>query len=144
MTTLRERFAREVEALVGTPFRLHGRDEHTGVDCVGLVLCALSRAGFSLEVPRYRLRNKDVSGIIAFVDRLGFERVEDGPIAGDIYLAEIGPTQFHVLAIGPGGHTVHAHAGLRRVVCQTSFPPWPIQNRWRIPENTEDLWPLSS
>ena len=93
------------------------------MDCVGLVLCAMSRAGFNLEVPRYRLRKKDVSGITGFVNRLGFDRVDDGLIAGDTHLAEIGPTQFFVLAIGPGGHIVHAHVGLRRVACQDLITP---------------------
>ena len=31
--------------LLGVPFRLHGRDPATGLDCVGLVAEALRRAG---------------------------------------------------------------------------------------------------
>ena len=43
--------------LVGAPFRLHGRDPRTGVDCVGLVLLALEGAGLRVpDIPRYTIR----------------------------------------------------------------------------------------
>src|SRR3546814_13891877 len=48
--------------LLGTRFRLHGRDPATGLDCVGLVACAFERAGVTLQVPRgYHLRNATLS-----------------------------------------------------------------------------------
>lgn len=145
MNRLSARFACEVQTLVGAPFRLFGRDPETGVDCIGLVLCALANVGIELKLPHsYRLRNADISPFVAFADRLGLERAQGRPIGGDIQLVEIGPTQFHVVALNPLRQFVHAHAGLRRVVCQSAVPQWPTRAHWRIPDTLEEIWPLSS
>ena len=40
-----ERISAQALALVGAPFRLHGRSEETGLDCVGLVALAVARSG---------------------------------------------------------------------------------------------------
>jgi cell wall-associated NlpC family hydrolase len=56
-----ERVAAAALALVGTPFRLHGRDPLTGLDCVGLAACALTMAGLTTQPPRrYALRNASI------------------------------------------------------------------------------------
>ena len=145
MIFLPERFACEVDALVGSPFRLYGRDPATGIDCIGLVLCALANAGIGMALPcQYRLRNTDISPFLAFADRLGLERVNAHPTGGDIRLVEIAPTQFHLLALNQDRQFVHAHAGLRRVVRQTAVPHWPVRAHWRIPHSLEDTWPLLS
>ena len=61
MTSLAERFAAQAEALVGTPFRLGGRDPATGLDCIGIAACALGRAGGEVHSPTgYALRNIDI------------------------------------------------------------------------------------
>ncbi|MEO8723144.1 MAG: peptidoglycan endopeptidase, partial [Sphingobium sp.] len=39
------RIVSAAQALVGAPFRLHGRSAETGIDCIGLVVLALERAG---------------------------------------------------------------------------------------------------
>jgi cell wall-associated NlpC family hydrolase len=52
-----ERVAAAAFALVGTPFRLRGRDPRTGLDCVGLALAAFGRAGVrAVEPPPYQMR----------------------------------------------------------------------------------------
>jgi len=81
---------------------------------------------------------------VAFADGLGLKRAQGSPIGGDIQLVEIGPTQFHVLALNSLGQFVHAHAGLRRVICQSAVPQWPVRAHWRIPDTMEEIWPLSS
>ena len=45
--------------LVGTPFRLQGRDCAHGLDCIGLVLVSLARIGVELRLPAdYRPRRR--------------------------------------------------------------------------------------
>ena len=124
-----DQFAAAAEALLGAPFRLGGRDPATGIDCVGLVACALG----GVEAPMgYALRNSDIAAHLAFAVRAGFT-VAAGPVArGDLILAVPGPAQHHLL-IALGTHRcVHAHAGLRRVALHVGPLPWPEAARWRL------------
>jgi hypothetical protein len=51
--------------LIGTPFRLHGRDPARGLDCVGLVAEAMRRAGFHPVPPGgYGLRALSVDALV--------------------------------------------------------------------------------
>lgn len=123
-------FAGAAERFLGSPFRLGGRDPATGLDCVGLVACALSVD----EAPSgYRLRNSDIAAHLAFAARAGF-RPAGGPIRrGDLILAQPGPAQHHLLvALGPA-RFIHAHAGLRRTVIHAGPLAWPERMRWRLP-----------
>ncbi|MBT2186863.1 peptidoglycan endopeptidase [Sphingobium nicotianae] len=125
------RIAAEALALVGAPFRLHGRSATTGVDCVGLVALAASRAGIQVgRLPAYQLRG------------IGLATVEDGlrgaglvPVAlgdvGDVLLARSRPMQLHLMIV-TGRGLVHAHAGLARVVLMPPPSPWPVQGQWRF------------
>lgn len=123
------RFAAAAEALVGAPFRLGGRDPATGLDCVGLVACALGEA----DTPQgYGLRNADITRHLAFAARSGFV-AQTGPIArGDLVLAQPGPAQHHLLIASGHRRFVHAHAGLRRVVLHQGPLPWPELLCWRL------------
>lgn len=122
-------FADRAEALVGAPFRLHGRDPAHGLDCVGLVACAL--AGVAAPTG-YALRNSSIARHLAVAGRAGFVAAE-GPIArGDLILAVPGPAQHHLLVALSEDRFVHAHAGLRRVVVQPGPLDWPIAAHWRL------------
>ena len=129
-----DQFAAAAEALIDAPFRLGGRDPATGLDCVGLVACALGGA----EAPAgYRLRNSDIAAHLAFAARAGFAPAPGAIARGDLVLAAPGPAQHHLLvALGPGsdggGRFVHAHAGLRRVSLHRGVLPWPEAARWRL------------
>ena len=58
--TVGEQVAAEAIGLLGVPFRLRGRFAGTGLDCVGLVLLALRRAGVkAAEPPGYALRGME-------------------------------------------------------------------------------------
>jgi len=128
-----EALARAAEALVGTPFRLHGRDPGRGLDCVGLVAASLAAIGRAAPAPmRYGLRNTDIAAALRFAAGAGLIET-DGPVRpGDVLLARPGPAQHHLLVAASGGHFIHAHAGLRRVVATPGPPAWPILHHWRL------------
>lgn len=124
------RIAAEARALIGCPFRLHGRSAALGVDCVGLAAIAYGRAGHEGMAPAgYALRTGDVARVEAALGQAGLRRVEKGR-TGDLVLARPGPLQLHLMIRVPGGF-VHAHAGLRQVVETPGKVPWPIISEWR-------------
>ena len=137
MTERGLRIAEEAGRLVGTRYRLWGRNRDTGLDCVGLVLLALRQAGIALsDIPPYQLRNRSIASQLEAANTDIWMHLDgSAPIcAGDILLCRCGPAQHHLLvATGPDGF-VHAHAGLRRVVSQPGPVPWPIAAIFRIRE----------
>lgn len=127
-----ERAARIVaaaRAMMGTPFRLHGRGGD-GIDCVGLAAVALRAAGHVGPVPRaYGLRSGDAGRARDWLAAAGLSPVAK-PMPGDLALVRPGPMQLHLMIHVPGGF-VHAHAGLGRVVEMPGACPWPSMGHWR-------------
>ena len=123
--------ASAAEALIGTRYRLHGRDPATGLDCIGLLAAALSATGRTPMLPvGYSLRMRALPQLEGFAQGCGLD-LTDGPgRPGDVLLARVGPCQFHLLVAGYDGCFIHAHAGLRRVVAVPGPPDWPINCRW--------------
>lgn len=125
------------QALVGVPFRLHGRDI-TGLDCVGLVALSLAQAGIGLAaVPQsYRLRGTDQAAAQGMLRDAGFVAVDDDVAVGDVLLITPAPDQLHLAIIGRGDdgdwRAIHAHASLRRVVEMPGYPAGVILSRWRM------------
>ncbi|HEY1125949.1 MAG TPA: NlpC/P60 family protein [Sphingobium sp.] len=125
-----EQVAAEALALVGTPFRLRGRDPRTGLDCVGLAMTAFGRAGvMSAEPPAYQLRGTSHDRVAALLRRAGLSPAED-EAPGDLVVTESGPMQLHLMIRAGTGH-VHAHAGLGRVVLMPGPPTWRVFGIWR-------------
>lgn len=119
------------ESLIGTRFRLHGRDPETGLDCVGVVAEAMRRTGRSPVVPTgYRLRSASVQGLLPFAQANNFEAVP--PPDADVVLVMVSPVQPHLLVRTSSGY-VHAHAGFGRVTLLPAPLPWPIAGGWRVP-----------
>lgn len=111
--------------LVGTPFRLHGRDPATGLDCVGVAALAFAIK----DAPRgYSIRTADGSGVAALIDAAGLNRVRDA-VAGNLALVQSGPAQCHLIVMTEAGF-VHADAAIGRVVETPGAPPWPILATW--------------
>lgn len=125
-------------ALVGAPFRLHGRDAAHGLDCIGVIAAALRAAGWSGEVPSgYALRGGDADAVAARFDAVLMRRQPgDDGAAGDVMLFRVGPGQLHG-AVRVTGGIVHADAGLRRVVMRPGVPDWVPVGRWQLPERDE-------
>ena len=121
------------EALVGAPFRLHGRDPASGLDCVGVAAAALSKIGRAVREPDgYGLRNRSIARLLALAEANGFAEARGPLAAGDLLLVRPGPGQHHLLLAAGPDRFIHAHAGLRRVVAQPGPLPWPIERRWRL------------
>nr|WP_277998491.1 peptidoglycan endopeptidase [Sphingomonas liriopis] len=117
-------------ALVGAPFRLHGREAAHGLDCIGVIAAALQAAGWRGEVPTgYALRGGDPAAVAARFD-VALARC-DGTVAGDVLLFRVGPGQLHG-AVRTAAGFVHADAGLRRVVERPGAADWPLVGAWRF------------
>ncbi len=125
--------AHAAEALLGTRYRLHGRDPATGLDCVGLLAAALTAIGRPAPLPTgYALRSRALPHLERTVSACGFAGVSGPCEPGDVLMTRPAPCQFHLLIAGTSGCLIHAHAGLRRVVA-VPFPcPWPILHHWRL------------
>ena len=124
--------AAAVRALVGSRFRLHGRDGDGGMDCVGVAAAALRADGFAGVVPTgYALRGGRRDDVVALLDRTAARC--DGDAPGDVLLFAAGPGQWH-LAVRVAGGIVHADASLRRVVERPGVPPWQLIGGWRVRE----------
>lgn len=128
-----EALADAAAALIGTRFRLHGRDPATGLDCVGLVHASLAAIGGAPVAPAaYTLRNLSVAPLIAFASRSGLVAATGPTRRGDVILLDLGWCQHHLgIADGPQA-MIHAHAGLRRVVRQPLTGSAPIVRSWRL------------
>jgi len=126
--------AAAAERLVGVPYRLHGRDPATGLDCVGLVAAALSAIGRTVPAPSgYQLRRLRVERLLGAADDAVL-REATGPVEpGDILLLTPGPGQHHLAVAAADQAAIHAHAGLGRVVRTPAPLPWPTERRWRLP-----------
>ncbi|MEO1968848.1 MAG: NlpC/P60 family protein [Sphingomonadaceae bacterium] len=133
MTTVQTAFAEAAEALEGCPFRLHGRDHEYGLDCVGVVLCALQDAGLiAPPTTAYALRNSSIVRFIPLFERAGFVFVKDAITTGDLLVARPGPAQYHCVIALTQARFIHAHAGIGRVVIQNGPLGWPVVQHWRL------------
>lgn len=127
------RAAAAARALVGAPFRLHGRDRAHGLDCVGVAAIALRAAGHDGAVPAgYALRSGDWRRFAPFSH--GLVRC-GGTVPGDVVLCRVAPGQVHLVVRTAAGF-VHADAALRRVVERPGDPPWPVLAAWRVAVRT--------
>lgn len=122
--------------LIGVPFRLHGRDPATGLDCVGLVAEALRRTGREPVVPEgYSLRSVSVVQFLRCAWASGLVPCDDDD-EGDIVLCRMGPVQSHLLVRVPGGF-VHAHASLGKVTFMPAPLPAPVSLQWRLADERD-------
>lgn len=124
--------------LIGSPFRLHGRDPATGLDCVGLVVAALKAIGAKPLAPTgYSLRNLSVDQWLHFAARSGLAP-SPGPIRrDDVLLITLSHCQHHLAIAADATNVIHAHAGLRQVVHQPLESTWRISAKWRAAPTSE-------
>lgn len=131
--------AEEAERLVGIPFRLHGRDPATGLDCVGVVAAALIAVGTRPVTPTgYSLRNLSVSHWLHHARQSGLTASPGHVHKGDVLLVALGHCQHHLAIATTSGRIVHAHAGLGKIVQQPLEPEWRIVAKWRLAPSMKD------
>lgn len=129
-----ERLGEAALALVSAPFRMHGRNAETGLDCVGVAVAALALTGRVVAPPaNYRLRGGCLDRFDQWAAECGLQAVASRQLSapGDVLLCAPAPHQYHVM-IDAGQVLVHAHAGLRRVVAEPPLVTWPVVRRWRL------------
>lgn len=127
------RIVAAAEALAGCRFRLHGRDPATGIDCIGLVLCAHGAAGVELGAPDdYPLRGWTRARVDAWIARSGLAAVRETPAPGDVALIDAGFGQWHFAILGEGA-LIHADAR-RRCVMIAPRPDTNFAACWRAPD----------
>lgn len=127
------RLAREAEALVGAPFRLHGRDAETGLDCPGLLSAAMARAGRPIVLPTgYTLRITRLDAWMPDPLTCGLRPAKGRFAPGDVVLLQPSPVQFHLAIADRKLGWIHAHAGLRKVVRDAVLPGGTIIHHWRL------------
>jgi cell wall-associated NlpC family hydrolase len=120
-------------ALVGTPFRLNGRDSAHGLDCLGLLEAALAACGHSVRLPvGYQLHLTRLDDWLPPPASLGLIPVTDPIQPGDVLLLRPGPAQAHLVIAGPDRDFIHAHAGLRRTVRSPDRPAGALLGHWRL------------
>jgi murein DD-endopeptidase / murein LD-carboxypeptidase len=128
MNKLSNDHAGRARALVGTPFRLQGRNA-SGLDCVGV---AMATFDVPVECVRrdYRARGDHEAEVRALLSD-AFRRVPQSELRpGDLMLMRVAADQVH-LGIRTSAGFVHAHAGLRRVVETPGLPQWPLIAAYR-------------
>lgn len=131
--TARHELAIAAADLVGTPFRLHGRDPKLGLDCIGLVAASLTAIGTRCNPPRgYRLRNTCIFHWLDCAIQSGLVETEEPIASGDVILVQPGPGQHHLLICETIRSFLHAHAGLGKVVRTHGPLAWPAGKIWRL------------
>ena len=120
-------------ALVGTPFRLNGRDPAHGLDCIGLLEAALAASGRQVRLPvGYRLHLARLDAWLPPPASLGLTAAAGDIEPGDVLLLSPGPAQVHLVIAGPDHDFIHAHAGLRRTVRSPDRPAGDLLGHWRL------------
>lgn len=110
-------------ALVGAPFRPHGRAPETGLDCLGLVIHVAAALGMRASVPAYSL-NGDQRALEAGLIAHGLAALPAAEgLPGDVLLLAVDAERRH-LAIRTERGVIHAHARLARVVEHRMPPAW--------------------
>lgn len=126
-------FALAAATMIGRRFRLYGRNPQTGLDCVGLVAASLAAIGQNASLPsRYSLRNSMTAHWEEYFVRSGFEPAGGKFFAGDLIVVRPAALQLHLMIAETPRSSIHAHAGLRRVVRQPFQPDIPIAAHWRL------------
>jgi murein DD-endopeptidase / murein LD-carboxypeptidase len=113
MSTSRD-IVRAARACIGAPFRTQGRDPHTGMDCIGLVVWV----GRTLNLIDHDRRDYSLTGASdALTDELlraGLVQT-DSAQPGTVLLFRFDDQRRH-LGITSDLGVIHAHLGVRRVV----------------------------
>ncbi len=126
----------EARALLGVPFRLHGRDPNRGLDCAGMLLTVLHRAGYitALDCETFA-RTPDTPTAVAFLK----SRARTLPVTsieqGDVILGIGTDDRAAVGIISQTSPRKLIHVTVSDGVVEEDFPPelnWSIAYAFRF------------
>jgi len=117
--------------MIGTPFKHQGRLPGVGVDCAGLVICALADAGVSIrDVKGYgRL---PAHGVFMGVVEDHFDRIEQADIqVGDLMVFAFSAEPQHIAVVScvDPVRIIHAYSDIGRVVDHGMDATWQTRLR---------------
>lgn len=99
---------------VGTPYRHQGRSPGTGLDCIGIVVCALQSIGIPVNDRRSYRDVPHHSMLREGVERHGCVEVKQPPKRGDIMLFWMRHKRLVIhcgVCVGKGREMIHVEAG---------------------------------
>ena len=128
-----ERLAAAALQYLDAPFRLHGRNPETGLDCVGLLLASLDAVDLHGSPPcGYGLRNHTADRWLALAPQWGLADAGGPILPGDVLVSRPGPLQHHIMIVLDDHKVIHAHSGLRRVVREPLGKSATVIRHWRL------------
>jgi len=104
------------KTFLGTPFRHQGRTPGLGLDCVGVVVCALQALGVPVNDRRTYKSVPPKSMLSENALRHGFTEVKKPPQRGDILLFWMRNKRLVIhcgICTGSGHQMIHVEAGRR-------------------------------
>lgn len=112
ITLTRHQIVHSALALVGRPFRHHGRDPKFGLDCAGLLVATFAPLGVTLAEGPRDYRAKPPEAYVTQCLAQNFRLIESPPAAGDIvHLRYKRDTEArHVGIIADAGELLIIHA----------------------------------
>jgi NlpC/P60 family putative phage cell wall peptidase len=102
-------------ACIGTPFHHQGRAIGIGLDCIGLIVVALTAAGFSVRDRSDYGRRPDGKSLIAAMNDHGAAQVDDIQ-AGDVLVFRYDKQPQHVALASSPETMIHSFAPAGKVV----------------------------
>lgn len=106
---------RSARACLGTPFHHQGRKKGVGLDCIGLIVVALTENGYVVrDRADYGLR-PEKGALVQALEAHGARRV-DGFEAGDVLVFVYDGQPQHVALASSGETLIHAFAPVGAVV----------------------------
>jgi len=123
-TALKDGIVIAARGYIGTPFRHQGRLPGVGLDCVGLVMCALREAG--MPAADYTRYPRTPNGMLLDEIEARFLAIQSADaVPGDMLVFSLGARRhpWHVGIVTPRG-IVHAHAAASAVCEHSISPAW--------------------
>jgi NlpC/P60 family putative phage cell wall peptidase len=124
MTDKHQCMIASARACLGTPFHHQGRSPGLGLDCIGLVVVALTSVGFSVRDRADYGRRPDGKSLIAALNEHGARRVEDIE-AADVLVFRYDNQPQHVALASSAATMIHSFAPAGKVV------ETPIGDYWK-------------
>jgi cell wall-associated NlpC family hydrolase len=126
-------FVATVESYVGTPFHHQGRLPGVGLDCAGVVVCALREAGVEVEditgYSRLPMQGLFLTMVKKQCDQVTFDDLQDG----DLCMFRFRSEPQH-LAVYKNGQIIHALQDAKKVITQDLDSLWKARlvGCWRV------------